>query len=160
MCFHEKSEKAVVVIIIFQIIKSFSVWWTLNRWHPISRKRALLLSELTPKASATISVSSLHFHRKSEKKVFPYFSSTMKYSTSRITMTQSQKLWSNIDQFFCFVQIIHYDIIKRERCNFNFPLPVFIFRLLSTFSDYFQRVKGKKLNLDLKNPWNTYVHFG
>ena len=88
------------------------------------------------------SVSSLHFHGKSEKKVFPYFSSTMKYSTSRITMTQSQRLWSIVDQFFCFVQIIHYDIIKRERCNFNFPLYLF-FRLKYIF-DYCQRVEGKR----------------
>ena len=58
---------------------------------------------------------------------------THPYRTPCMKMTQfrrrRQKIWSiKEDQnFFCFVQIIQYDIIKSERCNFKKKVVIFLY---------------------------------
>ena len=69
-----------------------------------------------------------------------------------------QKIWSiKEDQnFFCFVQIIQYDIIKSERCNFKKNLSFFF-----TYGHSSKIVIGHfiKLKFHLSEEWNYLVDF-
>ena len=75
-------------------------------------------------SSATRQQQQQNIHK--SKMTHPYRTPCMKMTQFR---RRRQKIWSiKEDQnFFCFVQIIQYDIIKSERCNFKTKFVIFLY---------------------------------